>query len=365
MLRHCVFHYPEDFHEDPNFVMSITQSDKFIRFKAACEQAGAILISTMYVNSKSLLWFYCSRCGRPHYTTWNKFQQGKNKEFLCIFCTSGGFFDISSVKSLFAKHDAILIASDYRGVKQDLEFYCRCGRRHHIRLDAHLSGVNPHLLCPRCQAIFYRNPTNVDLLGRVSCLGGPYWYSLIRMFFNVKEGNFGTSSVGHESFAGHHIYNYAENPLLRSSFTNGYPILTEYHKDQQGELFKIIHSDKWYNPQSWNSDEFQNKFPQLYSKLKLPYHNYPGFCFYNPAKYLVTEIIIPSTDMEQIHQNEKYWRNRGIIYIPVSWETLAWKPTRDEFFSQIRDELRQFIPEIDQYTGVGFNFKEYLKTHSF
>ena len=65
-----------------------------------------------------------------------------------------------------------------------------------------------------------------------------------------------------------------------------------------------------------------------------------------------------------IHQNEKYWRNRGIIYILVSWETLAWKPTRDEFFSQIRDELRQFIPEIDQYTGVGFNFKDYLKNHS-
>lgn len=430
MVQKRRYHYPEDFYEVDNFIMSPRQLEFFHKFKTACEYAGGRLISTQYHSAHKPIWFHCSACTSPHYNTWANYQQGYNSEFLCAYCMTNSSPTINYIREVFASKEVYLVSTEYINAFKPLEFLCsRCGRPHFISW-AHfqqgqnpnlvcplcmwnvsptiefihllfaergavlitdhyenskqklyfkcshcgaihcitwsnfIQGINSYLLCSRCLSLFHYNPEVFDLHGRNSELGGVHWYNFGRLFFNVKVGWQGLAKdIKTQKFSLHHIYSYNKYPLLRSSLTNGFPISSKFHRGFCFE-FNIIHSDQWYNPESWNSEEFQNNFPQLYSELKLPYHNYPGFCFHNFVKYLVTETIIPTTDMEQIHQHEKYWKNKGIIYIPVSWETLAWKPTRDKFFSQIRDELRQFIPEIDQYTGVGFDFKEYLKNHS-
>lgn len=421
MPRKYGYHWPEDFHEDPNFVMNARQLDFFNKFKTACESAGGRMISTQYHNSRVPLWFYCTHCGQPHYNTWHEFNAGKNLKFLCFLCMYNASPSITSIQEVFANRGAYLLTDQYINQYQKLKFLCsKCGRVHSITWNSFQSGTNPdllcsfcnykvlpsidfihlifaergaalitdhyvnafqrlyflcsicgqrhyiswlnfrhgrnkYLLCPKCMQIQRFNAFAISMGRRNTDLGGLHWFNLGRLFFNVKVSGTGLAHHGEcQPYSFHHLLKYSEYPLLRSSLTNGYPIKTELHKDNSCEFFRIIHSEKWNSPNSWNSDEFINKYSNYYNELKLPFHNYPNFRFRDLTEFLVTETVLDNTDLDMIHQHEKYWKNKGRIYIPVSWKEYAYKPDRDRFFSQIRDELRQFIPEIDQYTGVGY-----------
>ena len=143
-------------------------------------------------------------------------------------------------------------------------------------------------------------------------------------------------------------------PLLRSSLTNGFPVpYKSVHDPACGLYSQVIHSKKWHNPESWNTDEFQNLYQDLYQQLVLPYQRQiSNFHFYDLSKYLVTETFIRNIDKDLAKAHKKYWNNKGRIYFPVSSDTLAIPEERAAFFNLIRDELRSFIPEIYQYTGV-------------
>lgn len=417
MPRKYGYHYPEDFHEDPDFVMNARQSEFFNKFKTACESAGGRMISTQYHNAHIPLWYRCKQCRQPHYNTWNNYHHGYNVLFLCPACNINAAPDIEFIRRTFSLRGAFLLTQHYVNEKQKLEFLCsNCGHLHSITWSDYQQGVNSNLvcplcrdnvspsidfikriflergsvllsgtylnsrqklkfrcycgkihfiswrdfrcsltghLCPQCIRQFYVNPESVSFR-RNTEKGGTHWSNLVRLFFHVKSNKQGLAPSGKEIFTGHHIYQYSKFPLLQSSITNGYPIQMVFHRNNSCNLFKLVHSDKWASPESWNTDEFRDNYHEYYESLKLPYHNYLHFSFHDLTKYLITETVLDNTDLDVIHRHEKYWKNKGRIYIPVSWKEYTYKPDRDRFFSQIRDELRQFIPEIDRYTGVGY-----------
>lgn len=310
-----------------------------------------------YVNNKTPLWFECC-CGKPHKICWRDYISGNNQELLCSDCMKKRLPHLWEIKNIVESTGAKLLTEECINAHQKLNFICS-------RSDCDATGTtcwnyiqqkrNIKFLCEKHLLLSRVNPLRVDWGGRNTEIGGDHWYSAVAWFFNLKKNAvYGNSLMKHETFSSHHLGSYEDFPLLRSSITNGFPILKVFHSDCASEAFKLIHSKQWQNPESWNTDEFRNKFPSYYDQLKLPFHIYPRFQFYDLTKYLVTETIIPSTDLGEIHKHESYWHNRGVIYIPVSWETIAYKHDRDIFFAQIRDELRQFIPEIDIYTGVGY-----------
>lgn len=354
MSRKSHYHYSEDFHEDPNFVMNARQHYFFNKFSSACHAAGSSMISTKYIGKDLPLWFQCKYCGKPHYNTWNNLRNGKNLDFLCPHCMPFVSPSISLIRGIFAERGAFLVTDIYINNAQKLYFLCaQCGKMHSISWKAFLRGENRHLLCALCLALSRYNSSALTFNERNTEFGGRHWFGLGRQFFNVR----GASRVGlcsgySEKYTFHHLYPYRDFYLLRSSVTNGYPVLTQFHKDTSSGLFKTIHSKYWHNPESWNTDEFQNKFPSYYKQLKLSFHNYPGFQFYDLTKFLVTETYLDETPSEEIRQHEQYWKSKGVIYIPFSYREYVLKDDRDRLFNQIRDELKQFIPEIYQYTGA-------------
>lgn len=329
-------------------------------------EKGALLITDSYINRTQKLYFLCSKCGRVHFISWSHFLNGRNSDLVCPLCMPSLSPTLNFIKSVFAEHDAVLLTTEYRNNKQKLYFRCKCGEIHYTTWAHFSQGFNPNLLCFRCLQLSQVNPIALTFGVRNTELGGIRWFGLGRLFFNVNAYKDGLASSGYsEPYSIHHIFNFDDFPLLQSSITNGFPVLTHKVHGLNCENYRIIHSKQWHNPESWNTDEFQNLHQDLYQQLILPYQrNIPNFQFYDLTKYFVTETIIPSIDLDEIHKHKQYWKNKGVIYIPVSYKTFAVKEDRIVFFNQIRDELRKFIPEIDQYTGVDFNFKEYLKMHS-
>jgi predicted SprT family Zn-dependent metalloprotease len=361
-----IYTFEKDFHPELNFVMNARQKHFYGLISEMAQIAGTYLLSPYYDNEDKPFWFPCSKCGTPHYNRWHDLRRGKNKSFCCFNCMSNKSPDLTYIRDLAWKSGTKLTTEIYENAHQNLNFICSCGRQFSFIWNSYQQHSRTNFFCKHCSAIARYNPSNIDFTGRISDLGGWHWYNLGRLFFNVKNGYQGVHHHSFEPYSFHHFYNYGVNKLLRSSLTNGFPVFYKsVHDPSCGLYSQIIHSKKWFNPESWNTEEFQTLYPNLYQLLKLPYHTYPNFRFWDLTQFLVTEIIIPSTDLDKIKHHEKYWCNKGIIYIPINYQEYVLKEDRIKLFSQIRDELRQFIPEIDQYTGVGFNFKQYLKSNPY
>lgn len=321
---------------------------------------GAFLITSSYINSKQKLYFKCSSCGAIHFTTWAAFCQGHNTNFLCPLCNNNAKPSKEDLDLFFFNRGSNLLSS-YKDAHTPLIFLCTdCGEPWTITWANARHGLNPNLLCGRCNKLARVNPSGFDITRRISEFGGQHWYCEGRMFFSVKSGSQGIASNPFgELYSFHHIFSFEHWPLLRSSLTNGFPVLTNKVHGLRSPYSKVLHSKAWFNPESWNSDEFQNLYPNLYQLLKLPYHSYPNFKFHDLTQYLITETYLDATPSEEIHRHEQYWQDRGVIYIPVSWKTYAIKETMLTFFNQIRDELRPYVLEIDYYTGAKkYNPKE-------
>ena len=157
-------------------------------------------------------------------------------------------------------------------------------------------------------------PDRLEFADRQITSGGLHWYNTGRIFFNVKQNYQGLTVSGRERYFFHHIYPYSQYPMLRSCLTNGFPILyEEIHKQPKCGYSKTIHSIEWFNPESWNTDEFQTLHPNLYQLLKLPYHTYPNFRFWNLTRFLITETYLDDTPSNLIKDHQTYWEDKGRI----------------------------------------------------
>ena len=144
-------HYPEDFCEDPDFVMDARQLEFFNKFVRLIYEAGARPKSSYYINSRSPFWFYCRDCGAPHYIKWDQVKGGSNPNFLCPDCLSTASPSIDFLDSLFVLRGAVLLTRSYINGHQKLYYLCPCCHRQHFISWNHLrTRPNSTLLCPSC-----------------------------------------------------------------------------------------------------------------------------------------------------------------------------------------------------------------------
>lgn len=318
-----------------------------------CASIGVKCVSK-YTGAGDPLTILCKDCGNPFDTTLTTLQCGRTH--FCRMCYTKhqkprpDHKSQASMEAYFMEHGAHLISS-FTSVNQKLEFICRCGRHGFTRWCNHQRGHNPDLLCQRCLKL-QRIKTTTNCFGRITEFGGNHWYDNGRMFFNVKDHGHGYYKYGSETYTFHHIFNYDLYPDLRSSLTNGFPVLTHKVHGLRCLNYRVIHSQKWFNPESWNTDEFKSLYPNLYQSLKLPHHTYPNFRFWDLSRFLITETYLDDTPSNLIKDHQTYWEDKGRIFIPVHYSTYAVPSEREAFFQYIRDSLKPFIPEIDFYTGA-------------
>lgn len=304
---------------------------------------------TDYKNSKTKIYYSCPNCKKRTFVTWASIRDGR-KNLLCHDCGHKGSPSLEYLNDLAESQGSKLLSTEYKDAFSWLYYSCSdCGVPFHNTWANIQMGKNKHYRCKRCIQLNRVKP-DAEGQGRETYQGGKHWYSLIALFFNVKSDN-GISDMKHEFYSSHHVYPYHLYPELKGSLTNGYPIPKDLHMDYGSVDYRILH-EKVFDPDLWNG--FAESNSQLFNRLKLPFHNYPNFRFWDLTKFLVTETFIEDDDQTQntITEHEQYWSNQGIIYVPVSWKTYAYSPDRASFFNFIRDLLRPFIPEIDYYTGA-------------
>lgn len=310
-----------------------------------------------YKDGKSKLKIGCKDCGNPLEISYYGAYRGDNKHFRCKACSKAAKDRPVNKETLKPKLKQLGIDLFWIEKKKSgsftqtiIHFPCkRCGAWHHITWDQlRRGGHNSNLLCPVCQNSNIMNPLS-DNAFRLKL--DYNWASLVLLFFNVKEFKTQTGHNCYEPYSVHHLKDYASFPSERLNLLNGFPVLKVFHKDQNSDEFKFIHSHQ--NPKDWGTAPLQ-----VQGHLRLPFHVYQNFNFLDLAKHAFVEVGFGDcTDFIQKHD---CYRQQGkhFFYIDVfrvgrsSGNKQASKDYLVQIFEQIRAYLHQFYPEIYLYTGA-------------
>lgn len=114
--------------------------------KKKFEEAGCVLLSTEYKNSKTKLDYICSN-GHHTKIAWNMFKRGRR----CVKCRNEKTGDrrrlnFDYVRSEFAKMDCKLLSTEYNGSQTLLDYICECGEISKITWGNFQQGVR----CIKC-----------------------------------------------------------------------------------------------------------------------------------------------------------------------------------------------------------------------
>lgn len=300
---------------------------------------GAMLDNSTYINKHSMVNFNCSKCGGSGKITLGNYQRGINKDLLCEDClkdllkakksNSHVKYSIADIAKEFEAKGSTLLSKEFISSNVALKFKCtRCGKEHHIRYADFKRGRNPNLLCTECLIGHSYNPLGNYGKNRRHLVDSE-WFKLILKFFNVDR----------DLYSAHHISLYSKDISQRTSLTNGYPVLKEFHKNSA-----IFNGVK--NP-------FHTYFHSILNypkEVKLPYHTYDNFSFLDLSSKLRTDIIV-ANDKKLISYKEELY-NKGIDYIPIFFSELFVEQKRDIIFSMIKNRLWKNFKQIYQYTGT-------------
>jgi hypothetical protein len=111
------------------------------------EEQGCKLLSTEYINSKSLLQYICN-CGNESQTNFNRFLI----EARCWSCgikkrSKTTSHTLEYVKQYFCEEGCKLLAVEYVNTKTPMLYICKCGNKAVINFNKFQSGIR----CPKCK----------------------------------------------------------------------------------------------------------------------------------------------------------------------------------------------------------------------
>ena len=304
---------------------------------------GATLLSTEYKSDREALDFLCSSCGKPWKIRMAVYKRGENQDLLCQDCylkkRGSKKLSLSEVQKYFLAGGSELLSKKYFSVDQKLEYKCiYCGGTGVYTLDQirHRSDEK-RFLCNDCLHGQRLKPQNN--YGHKHHLYDLQWFSYIYSFYNLP-------SDVRKLYSAHHIKMYKNYPDYRTSFCNGYPILTKYH--DLGAIDPITGKKNQFHVQTGYSNPLV--FPEY---AKLPYHTYPDFRFLDLNSVLITEIIAPVSDMSKTYLVDKFkkFSTFNILYLPFFFDELFVSRRLVIACSIVRRVLYNWFPDIYKYTG--------------
>lgn len=318
-------------------------------------ERGSELLSTEYKNSLTPLKFRCTKCGGTGTITWKKLRVGQNQQCLCEVCfkqwkkgmlrekqkINFNSVSIEEVSKAFQEKGAVLLSKEFINIHEPLEFLCSyCGRSHKISWSSFKNGRNPNLLCGDCLKGLSLNPQTPYGSGNRHLIDN-FWFNIIKEYFNIPQELKNKVSA-------HHIKAWRNFPEYRTSISNGYPLWTELHKQSA-----ILNGVK--NP--FHSIKGYKEIQQYPEEAKLLYHTYKSFEFLDLNSAMITEIIAPTEDTptNKFLQKKKDFAEKGILYIPISFEELFISQKAQIIYSMIRARLWKKFPDIYKYTGQHFS----------
>lgn len=300
----------------------ITVSEKQIKQKV--EDLGAKFIE----KQSNIIYYICPKCEKQVQTFWGAIKN-RTKPLVCSSCSPSAKKTLSELKQWFFEHNSELLSENYVNNKQKLQFKCTfCGGIGESTWSDLQNGQNPKLLCSVCNLGAKRS--SVGNRGR-RMSGEKPWYTMVQQFFNVQD-----------SCISHHVKFYSQYPEDRTSITNGYPIVEEYHKVtfEYNGMHDPLHRDpNFRNPNMW-LDDFKPE--SLKGKKVLPLW-----------EQLRTEIIYLE-DKEVLSKKIKC-KEQGILYIPIFYDEAISKQKCEILYSMLKIRLMKKYDSIFDYTNTEFN----------
>lgn len=118
------------------------------------ESEGYILLSTVYKNIYTKLYFICPN-GHRHNITLGSWRMGRR----CGVCNGNNIYTIEEIKKDFENYGYTLLTTEYKDAHSKLEYICPVGHRHSITRHGWKKGQR----CPTCAYI------------KLSGEGSPHW----------------------------------------------------------------------------------------------------------------------------------------------------------------------------------------------
>lgn len=315
--------------------------------------SGIKLLTEGEFTYKTKIEFIC-KCGIKDEILLSSIVKNKTKIIRCRKCSKHAKPTIEFLnKNYFEPAGAILLDKEYVNARTPIHFKCsNCGEEGSI-LWLNLSrGFNKELYCKKCLGLTktqFLKDSKVNSYQEFKSTR----LSLDRRFNSLAKKFFGVSAP-EKGKTSHHIFPYASNPELRTSFTNIYPLSTSVH----------------YKPVSKEEVDFINKihFPQTRPRLLPP--DYPKEYWFNNIKPLnlwdkvATEVIlmhefdpnnplytgrVDATVRSSLLDRKIEFHNKGILYLPFYEYELNKNP--ELVFSVVRNKLYPWFPDIHAYTG--------------
>lgn len=200
------------------------------------EEHGCVLISEEYKPSRDKtrdkLKYICS-CGSNAEASWYQaFHYGTS----CSNCRSlriGNLkrkYTIDDVRELFSEQGKILLENEFKNSLTPMRYICKCGRDSRINLNNFLKGRD----CYECRngkiSELMKDPniTDEEREIRRGLRANKDWRVSV-----YKRDNYTCQCCGSRGgeINAHHIFNFADNPDVRTSIENGITFCSECHKD--------------------------------------------------------------------------------------------------------------------------------------
>jgi hypothetical protein len=122
--------------------------------KSLFDSRGYILTSSEYTNAKSKLEYICPQHQEygPQYITYNNLKQG----FGCKYCgiektTKSRRLSFDEVKSVFDKHDMVLLEQEYKNSNTPMAYICKHHPEFGVQYMALSNAYKQH--CPHCNVV--------------------------------------------------------------------------------------------------------------------------------------------------------------------------------------------------------------------
>lgn len=292
---------------------------------------GAELLNTTYSEN---LEFICSNpdCSNVHHISYYDYKDGINPYLYCPKCNPKFVNEdkrMTFLMEYFAAKGAKLLNTSY---SEKLDFLCSntgCGRKYHILYSNLIKGSNPNLLCEKC--LRGNTLSSTATMGERRNYIDSFWLKYILEFWNV-EGD----------YASHHIKPWGAYPELRTSLTNGFPLLRKYHSKAYVDINGV--KNPFHMLQQYLN---LSNYPDY---VRLFYHTYSNFRFLN-LDSVATELIVETTFQSYLLDKKKSFSQEGVLYIPIYFEEMLTKQDRQKVYSLVKARISRTIPEVYQFTG--------------
>ena len=193
--------------------------------RACFEKEGYSLLSETYSNARTKLDYVCNK-GHIGNIVWDKFQKGQR----CYECFGNPKHSYEYVQKEFLDRGYTLLAKTYKNAHEKMEYVCENG---------HNSWMNFNKLqqdcgCRECFLLRNRGENhcnyNPNLSDEDRILNRDYLEYFEWRKSVYKKNNYKCVVCNsNKNINAHHLYNYADYPLLRTSIDNGETLCQECH----------------------------------------------------------------------------------------------------------------------------------------